>query len=67
VTLSVGAEGMWRKSSHSGGGNDCVEIASVAVGTAVRDSKNPNGPRLSFGTAGWATFVGRARTGLSFR
>ena len=65
MTLSVGMERMWRKSSHSGGGNDCVEIATVAVGTAVRDSKNPDGPRLSFGSAGWATFLGRARTGLS--
>jgi hypothetical protein len=54
----------WRKSSHSGGGNDCVEIAAVSSGTAVRDSKNPEGPVLRFGSAGWTAFVGRARTGL---
>lgn len=68
MTLSVGSSGAertWRKSSHSGGGNDCVEISTVDVGTAVRDSKNPDGPRLSFGGAGWATFLGRARAGLS--
>jgi hypothetical protein len=65
VTLSVGLERMWRKSSHSGGGNDCVEVSAVAVGTAVRDSKNPDGPHLRFGCAGWATFLGRARAGLS--
>ena len=64
MTLS-GTERTWRKSSYSGGGNDCVEISTVDVGTAVRDSKNPNGPHLSFGSAGWATFLGRARAGLS--
>lgn len=66
-------EPRWHKSSHSGGGNDCVEIAAVesaaagnaafAMGAAVRDSKNPNGPQLRFGAAGWVAFVGRARTG----
>ena len=28
--------GVWRKSSHSGGGNDCIEIATAPVATAVR-------------------------------
>jgi hypothetical protein len=65
----------WRKSSHSGGGNDCVEIAAVGsaavgnaastVGAAVRDSKNPDGPQLRFGARGWVAFVGRARTDLT--
>lgn len=65
MTLSVGTERKWRKSSHSGGGNDCVEVSAVVVGTAVRDSKNPDGPQLRFGSAGWATFLGRTRAGLS--
>ncbi len=52
----------WRKSSHSGGGNDCVEIAVVADTAAVRDSKNPAGPTLRFGPAGWTAFLGLART-----
>jgi hypothetical protein len=60
VTLSGQSGLSWRKSSHSGGGNDCVEIAAVAVGTAVRDSKNPDGPQLRFGTTCWTAFVGRA-------
>ena len=34
---------VWRKSSLSGGNGQCVELASVG---AVRDSKNPDGPRL---------------------
>ncbi len=39
----------WRKSSFSGGNDpNCVEIAHLAVGFAVRDSKNPGGPALTF-------------------
>ena len=65
VSLSGRDELLWRKSSHSGGGNDCLEISSVEVGTAVRDSKNPDGPQLRFGAAGWVSFVGLGRTDLS--
>jgi hypothetical protein len=65
VTLSGRDEVLWRKSTYSGGGNDCVEISSVTVGTTVRDSKNPDGPQLRFGSAGWAEFVGQARSELS--
>ena len=53
--------GPWRKSSHSGGGNDCVEVAwagrPAGDGMLVRDSKNADGPRLGFGPAAWAAFV----------
>ncbi|HVK19989.1 MAG TPA: DUF397 domain-containing protein [Actinokineospora sp.] len=34
----------WRKSSFSNTGNGCVEIARTLGG--IRDSKNPDGPRL---------------------
>jgi len=33
----------WQKSSGSSGGENCVELAA----SAVRDSKNPDGPVLS--------------------
>lgn len=36
----------WRKSSHSGACHNCVELARIFDGLAVRDSKNPGGPRL---------------------
>lgn len=48
----------WRKSSYSGNGGTCVEIAWPAVdGMAVRDSKNTDGPTLEFGTAAWRAFL----------
>ncbi|WP_285701122.1 DUF397 domain-containing protein [Actinomadura sp. NBRC 104412] len=39
---------MWRKSSHSGseGGGHCVELARIGNAVGVRDSKDPNGPKL---------------------
>ena len=42
----TGAE--WRKSSRSGAVGNCVELAPVQGGSAVRDSKCPNGPALVF-------------------
>jgi hypothetical protein len=37
----------WRKSSYSGGANDCVEVAELSEHTAVRDSKDiSRGPLL---------------------
>jgi hypothetical protein len=35
----------WRKASHSGSQNACVELHGDL--TAVRDSKNPTGPILT--------------------
>lgn len=47
----------WRKSSYSGnGGGNCVEVA--ASGTVlVRDSKNPDGDRLTFTSGAWLAFA----------
>ncbi|OKI03501.1 DUF397 domain-containing protein [Streptomyces sp. CB02923] len=48
----------WTKSSYSGGNGACVEVAVPATtAIAVRDSKNPDGPRLTFDTSAWSTFV----------
>ncbi|GGV22928.1 toxin [Actinomadura cremea] len=48
----------WRKSRHSGnGGVDCVEVGACGCcGTAVRDSKDPDGAKLAFGVAAWRAF-----------
>ena len=48
----------WRKSSYSGEGNTCVEVASNLPGVvAVRDSTDPNGPILRFTPDEWAAFL----------
>lgn len=45
------------KSSYSHPG-DCIEVAIPPAGAvAVRDSKDPNGPRLVVTRAAWAEFV----------
>jgi hypothetical protein len=53
----------WKKSSRSGAAGHCVEIAFVGQATAVRDSKDPNGPALVFTPAEWDAFVGGAKDG----
>ncbi len=52
----------WRKSSYSGsGGGDCTEIAAVPGAVLVRDSKDPDGPRLGFSPQAWEAFAGRVK------
>lgn len=47
----------WRKSSYSNGASACVEVASVPIGVAVRDSKNPSGPTLAFNHTPWRALL----------
>ncbi|SCF45981.1 protein of unknown function (DUF397) [Micromonospora matsumotoense] len=51
----------WRKSTRSSGnGGNCVEVADNLPGViAVRDSKDPDGPTLTFTPAAWHTFLTR--------
>jgi hypothetical protein len=57
--VEAGTAGIWwRKSSYSGGDNNCVEVGTAGSGVAVRDSKHPRGAPLSFSAAAWQAFTG---------
>ncbi|WUH93018.1 DUF397 domain-containing protein [Streptomyces sp. NBC_00433] len=49
----------WRKTSHSGGsGGECIEFAANLPDVIpVRDSKDPQGPALTFTPTAWTAFV----------
>lgn len=49
----------WRKSTYSGGnGGNCVEVAgNLPNVVAVRDSKDPDGPKLMLTPGAWQSFT----------
>jgi hypothetical protein len=55
----------WRTSSYSGSnGGNCVEVATLpGRSLAVRDSKNPDGPVLTFSRAEWRSFTAALKLG----
>jgi hypothetical protein len=52
----------WRKSTRSGN-NGCVEVAFVEDHVGVRDSKDRQGPILTFTPTEWTAFIGGVRAG----
>ncbi|MEV0625285.1 DUF397 domain-containing protein [Nonomuraea wenchangensis] len=55
----------WRKSSRSSdNGGQCVEVAmNLPELIAVRDSKDPHGPKLLFTRNEWKAFIGGVKMG----
>ncbi|MGP4001211.1 DUF397 domain-containing protein [Streptomyces sp. 8N706] len=54
----------WYKSSHSSDtGGECVEVAAVPCTVAIRDSKDPSGPALTFTRDAFTAFVSAAANG----
>ena len=54
----------WRKSSHSDGTGNCVEVATADGTVAVRDSKrHGHGPVLEFTYTAWRAFIRAAKNG----
>lgn len=53
---------IWRKSRYSDQ-SQCVEVAAWAGRLLVRDSKDPDGPRLVLSSATWRRFTDRVRAG----
>jgi hypothetical protein len=55
----------WRKASYSAeNGGNCVEVSSARpAAVAVRDSKDPNGPRLALRPRDWEQFITQVKAG----
>ncbi|MCC2280285.1 DUF397 domain-containing protein [Streptomyces sp. ET3-23] len=51
----------WRKSSFSGTGRECVEVAFTGPSVLVRDSNSTAGPVASFPGRAWAEFIAGLR------
>jgi hypothetical protein len=52
----------WRKSSYSSDSACCVEVAQVGRRVLIRDSKDPDGPKLAVSRAAFRAFVEFAKT-----
>jgi len=53
----------WRKSSYSTDQGNCVEVArNLPRVVAVRDSKDPDGPKLTLTPASWQSFTASLKT-----
>ncbi|MFE1032478.1 DUF397 domain-containing protein [Streptomyces sp. NPDC058807] len=62
------AHAWWRKSSYSGGANDCVEVAILVDRAAVRDSKDISRGPLFFSKAAMRALIsGITRRSISER
>jgi uncharacterized protein DUF397 len=63
--ISLDSESVqWRKSRHSAQeGGSCVELADLSAAVGVRDSKNPDGPKLLFSRRELGSLVARVKSG----
>jgi hypothetical protein len=53
----------WRKASYSSGnGGACVEVGTTGHAVAVRDSKDPDGPKLAFAPGSWHAFTSSVKS-----
>ena len=58
----------WRKSSYSSDtGGECIEGATAEGIAAIRDSKDPEGPVLTFTPEAFSSFVTSAANGTFAR
>ncbi|MEU0743541.1 DUF397 domain-containing protein [Streptomyces sp. NPDC006134] len=53
----------WMKSRHSNAEGNCVEVARVEGGIALRNSRDPDGPALVYTAAEVAAFLAGAKEG----
>jgi hypothetical protein len=57
----------WKKSTRSGSSGSCVEVADNLPRVMVRDSKDQQGPKLSFAACQWSDFIESVRSGTISR
>lgn len=57
------SKAQWHKSNRSNPSGNCVEVAFVDELIGVRDSKDPQGPKLVFTKAEWNAFIGGTKDG----
>ena len=62
ITHEYQATLQWIKAS-SCSATTCLEVASIATGVAVRDSKQTAGPILTFPTPAWLAHLQAAKNG----
>lgn len=53
----------WRKSTHSNGQGECVELANLGSEVGIRDSKNPTSPHLSVSRETLSTVLSNIKAG----
>jgi Domain of unknown function (DUF397) len=58
---ALAERGVWRKSRHSGNDANCVEIAWLAGGVGIRDSKSPDGGRVTVSPAVFGALLAELR------
>lgn len=64
-TAEAPAGAIWRKSSYSGTQGNCVEVVTNLLGlVVVRDSKDPDGPKLMVRADKWRGLLCNIKGGL---
>ncbi|PWV52312.1 DUF397 domain-containing protein [Nocardiopsis sp. L17-MgMaSL7] len=53
----------FRSSSYSGGNGNCVEVADLTTGAAVRDTQNREAGHLLFPCQEWSALLTGVRAG----
>jgi hypothetical protein len=63
-TIDSGDRGhSWRTASYSVGNGECVEVASAHARISLRDSKDPEGPKLRYSEPAWRSFLAATKLG----